>query len=290
VIKSIDLMIVGAQKAGTSSLLRYLGNHSSICIHEKPEILFFLIDEEYQKGYPWAFNRYFGHCGDNKKLLFAKNVGIMYWPEAIKRLKEHNPDIHLVPILRNPVDRAYSAYWFARRKGWENIKTFEEALKAEETRKKEDTFKWRNCLYLERGNYYKHIVNIFEHFRKEQVHIYLFENLTSNPVRVCKEICSIFSLDYKREIKCRHNVAAMARSERLTRILRRIGKSESALKNILKAIIPESLKNSLLKLNEGEFSPPQMKEETRKALVGFYKKPNQMLVELIGRDLSRWSR
>ena len=49
--RPIDLMIVGAQKAGTTSLLRYLGNHSSICIHEKPEILFFLIDEEYQKGY-----------------------------------------------------------------------------------------------------------------------------------------------------------------------------------------------------------------------------------------------
>jgi hypothetical protein len=287
--KPIDLMIVGAQKAGTTSLLRYLGNHPVICIHNQIELMFFLLDIEYIKGYEYAFEHYFHHCND-KGLLFAKNVGIMYWPKAIKRLKEHNPHIHLVLILRNPVDRAYSAYWFARREGWENIKIFEEALKAEEIRKEGDAFKWRQCLYLERGNYYKHIVKIFEHFRKEQVHVYLFEDLTSDPMRVCKEICSIFGLNYNLEIKCRHNVAAIARSEMLAYILRRIGQSGSSLKKNLKAIIPDSLKKSLLKLNKVEFTPPLMKEETKKALIEFYKEPNHMLSELIGKDLSGWSR
>ncbi len=219
--RPIDLMIVGAQKAGTTSLLRYLGNHPSICIHEKPEILFFLIDEEYQKGYSWAFDKYFGHCVDNKKLLFAKNVGIMYSIEAISRLKYHNPDVNLVVMLRNPVDRAYSAYWYALREGWETLKSFEDALDAEPERLKEDSFKWRHCAYLDRSLYYKHIQTLYEIFKKGQIHIYFYDDFKKDPLSVCKQILSIFNVDMENfnipSIK--FNKSAISRSQYLIRLI-----------------------------------------------------------------------
>ena len=154
----IQLMIVGAQKAGTSSLLRYLAQHPDIHTHAQPEMTFFLQAREYTRGYEWAFGKYFtgqnSHDEIQDKHLIAKNVMVMHSPEVMQRIYEHNPEIHLVVLLREPVARAYSAYWWARRRGWENIKTYEEALAAEETRLNEGWFKWRQCAYQYNGIYY----------------------------------------------------------------------------------------------------------------------------------------
>lgn len=289
--RSIDLMIVGAQKAGTTSLLRYLGNHSSICIHEKPEILFFLIDKEYQKGYSWAFDRYFGHCADNKKLLFAKNVGIMYWIEAIRRLKYHNPDVNLVVMLRNPVDRAYSAYWYARREGWETLKSFEKAIDAESKRLNKDPFKWRQCAYLDRSFYYKHIQILFEIFKKEQVHIFLYEDFKKDPISVCRQVLSLFNL-YLENFNIpsvRFNKSAIAKSELLIRIIN----TDNILRRIVNKIMSENIKyrigKKLKKLNQKEFEYPPMNPETKKILIEFFKEPNEKLGMLINRDFRKWN-
>lgn len=289
--RPIDLMIVGAQKAGTTSLLRYLGNHSSICIHEKPEILFFLIDEEYQKGYSWAFNRYFSHCKDNKKLLFAKNAGIMYSLEAIRRLKYHNPDVNLVIILRNPVDRAYSAYWYACREGWETHKSFEEAIDAESKRLNEDPFKWRQCAYLDRSFYYKHIQNLYEIFKKKQVHIFLYEDFKKNPLSVCKQVFSIFNVEMKNfnipSIK--FNKSAISRSQWLIRLIN----TDNIVKRIVKKVVPENITcgigKKFKKLNRKEFEYPPINPGTKKTLKDFFREPNEKLSLLIGRDLKKWN-
>ncbi|MDE0685767.1 MAG: hypothetical protein OXI63_22795, partial [Candidatus Poribacteria bacterium] len=74
----IQLMIVGAQKAGTSSLLRYLAQHPDIHTHAQPEMTFFLQDREYSRGYQWASAKYFAgeydHAEVADKRLLAKNV------------------------------------------------------------------------------------------------------------------------------------------------------------------------------------------------------------------------
>ena len=129
----IQLMIVGTQKSGTSSLLRYLAQHPDIHTHSQSEMTFFLQDHEYTRGYESAYAKYFAQCSENCKLI-AKNVMVMYSHDIMQRIYQHNPKIHLVVLLREPVARAYSAYWWARRRGWENITSFEEALAAEQHR------------------------------------------------------------------------------------------------------------------------------------------------------------
>jgi len=53
--KLIDLMIIGAQKAGTTSLKNYLGEHPEICTHERIEFMFFVNEQEYKQGYKKIF-------------------------------------------------------------------------------------------------------------------------------------------------------------------------------------------------------------------------------------------
>ena len=73
----IDMIIVGAAKSGTTSLLRYLGQHPEVCPQREPEFAYFVLDGQYARGYESAFDRYFGGCGRATKVV-AKNVGLMY--------------------------------------------------------------------------------------------------------------------------------------------------------------------------------------------------------------------
>ena len=60
-LKLIDCMIIGAQKSATSSLAYYLSQHPDICKHQQNEIPYFVINTEFQRGYSWAYNKYFSH-------------------------------------------------------------------------------------------------------------------------------------------------------------------------------------------------------------------------------------
>ena len=291
-VRPIDLMIVGAQKAGTTSLIRYLGMHPKVCIHKQTELTFFLLDEEFGLGYDKAFKKYYCDCQDESSVIMAKNVGIMYWPDAVKRLKEHNPEMHLVAILRNPVDRAYSAYWFARRNGWESLETFEQGIDAEPIRLKEDTFKWRQCAYLDRGIYHRQIAFILEHFRRNQVHIFIFEDFKKNPDDVCRKIYNLFGLDSHSSINANsyYNKAAIARSEGIARFLNSDNPIKRFVRSLLRDDIAFFIKKKVKKINKKNFIPPPMNPETRMRLIEYFKEYNHTLGETIGFDSSPWNK
>jgi hypothetical protein len=145
----------------------------------------YFVHDEFKKGYDHVFQKYFGNNLNKGKILLAKHVMIMYSQEAVDRLHNHNPQMQIIAMLRNPIRRAYSAYWYARRMGWENIMTFEDAIKAEPYRLREGWLKWSNCAYLSNGEYYTHIVRLMKRFNEEQIHIYILEDMKNNPDKVC---------------------------------------------------------------------------------------------------------
>ncbi|NEQ25757.1 MAG: sulfotransferase domain-containing protein [Microcoleus sp. SIO2G3] len=284
-------MIVGVQKAGTSSVKRYLAEHPSICTHKQGELAFFVDDNQYKQGYEKAYSRYFANCTNDESILLAKNVGVMYLPEAVKRLHHHNPDMQLVVLLRNPVDRAYSAYWYLRRRGWEDAKTFEEAIAQEPSRLQAGGLKGHHCSYLNRGLYYKQLEVLLEHFKKEQVHVFLFEELKSDATSVCSKIVQLFNLDtdFSPEISRRYNTVATARSQMLAQLIAYNNPIKQVVKNLLPYEITLQIKNKLKSLNEKQFSPPKMNQSTRNELIDFFKSHNIQLSDLLGVDLSQWN-
>ncbi|MEP7167786.1 MAG: sulfotransferase domain-containing protein, partial [Bacteroidota bacterium] len=149
-IKLVDIVIAGVQKAATSSLQVYLGQHPDLITHDEREFSFFVQDDEYTNGYENIFHKYFPEGPSEKKILI-KNVGIIYWEDAMKRLQQHNPKAKIILVLRNPVARAYSAYWFAKLRGKENAPTFETALLSSEEKIFDKESK-AVAAYLERGN------------------------------------------------------------------------------------------------------------------------------------------
>ncbi len=289
--KPIELMIVGAQKAGTSSLVRYLGEHPKVCTHDTREMTYFVRDEEYAGGYEGVFERYFGRLRDESTIIVAKSAGMMHWPEAIGRLHAHSPNMHVLALLRQPVDRAYSAYWYCRRVGLEDLRSFEEAIEAEPRRMREDPARWRHCAYVERGEYHRQLLSIYEIFDKSRVHVFFLEDLKRDPAELCERIFRLLGLDpdFTPDVNRKFNKAAMVRSETVAKLL-----SENLpLKKLADMIISRRarywIRERVRRFNEKEFTPPAMNPETRRKLIGHFEPLNRKLADLTGRDLKGWN-
>jgi len=284
------MMIAGAQKAGTSSLVRYLGQHPQVCTYADREFSFFVNDEEYEKGYEKIFHTYFGGRCFAEMAIVAKSVGVMYLSQAVYRLRDHNPDVDLVFVLRNPVDRAYSAYWYARRMGWEPLGDFEEALEAGIKRFQDNWLQQRGCMYYERGRYNEYLPLFFQEFGREQVHIFLLEDLKQDTEGVCRHLYQVLGVDpsFVPDVTRRHNRAATARSQGLARLMASDSRVRSGLRRLLPRRMRYRIRHVTRRLNERECTPPPMDPDTRMHLVNYFRPFNAQLSELLNRDLSHW--
>jgi hypothetical protein len=292
VIRPLNCMIVGAQKAATTSLLHYLAQHPQICAALSREMTYFHLDARYAQGYAKAFAENFPTCAQDR-LLLAKNVSVMYSEDAVERLYRHNPNAQVVMVLRDPVSRAYSAYWYARRMGWEPASSFEEALALESSRHVSDPKRWRNCLYVDRSTYHTHVRRILSRFGRNRVHVLLQEELRSEPGAACQKIFAALRLDsaFHPVTGRRHNAVAMSRSYAVASLLSR----KAPLQPLVRTWAPNfvvrnvrRLRARLRELNETGFQPPPLAEETRLVLAELFEPHNRELELLLGRDLGHW--
>lgn len=288
--RSIDAMIVGAQKAGTTSLARYLAQHPDICSHERLELSYFVDEHDFRLGYPANFERYFGGCGATP-LLLAKSVTVMTEQRLVRRLQDHNPAMRLIAVLRDPVDRAYSAYWWARSVGYESIETFEEALAADPARHRNDPAKLRNTSYVAFGEYAGQIEALVQAFGWRQVRVYLYDDLAASPEDVVKDTLRFLEIDpaFVPRVNDLENTAAVPRSVVLARMLSAGHPLKRAIRTALPHGMAEHWKRRVTRWNRVPFTPPPMDPRTRDRLAAHFAPHNRRLAELLNRDLSSWT-
>ena len=165
-----DFLIIGAKKCGTTFLYDLLSRHPYVEPAAKKELHYFdiLADEESIEWYRRCFPP--PRWKDGRRTITGEATP--YWgkhrvPERIAKVL---PQARLIVLLRNPVDRAYSDYEQARRKGWET-RTFEEAIEAEKTQ----THARRK--YLSRSTYVDHLLRWSQYFADEQMLVLKSEDL-----------------------------------------------------------------------------------------------------------------
>lgn len=288
-MKPIDIVIAGVQKAATSSLQLYMGQHPQLLTHGEREFTFFIRDEEYSSGYENAFLNYFYDADLTKKILI-KNVGIIFWEDVIQRLHQHNPHVKIILVLRNPVSRAYSAYWYARMKGYEQEESFESALRSGR-QCPNDKINKGMIAYLDRGNYLFQLKTLYKYFSPEKVKIVLYEDLKDYPEKLLIELFSFCEIDntFKPEIKRKFNESSRARIPWLAQLVN----TEYPIRPVLRYIIPENAKHririKLNSLNKKDFVPPPMSAVTKLRLIEYYKPMVQELSILLDRNLKQWN-
>jgi hypothetical protein len=291
--RPIDLMIIGAPKAGTTSLIHYLGQHPGILAHRQQEFIFFASDRAYELGYERAWHLYFGAADSGARSLVGKSVAMMYSRIGLERLREHNPAVELALVLRDPVDRAYSEFWYARRRGWESAETFESAVQ-QQLRDDCDDQSQRTA-YLIRGRYAEYLEMIYAIFPRSQVSVLTFEQLRQSPVESCQALFRrLPAIDpaFVPQAADRKNAAATVRSHSFVTAIsdsNRFPGLRRALRMALGEDTRQKLQSALLRLNERAFSPPPLQDATRRQLAEYFAPCNRKLEELIGRRLHQWT-
>lgn len=274
----INLMIIGAPKSATTSLLRYLEQHPSICTHSEIEINAFINSEEYAEGDGRIISRYF-KCNKLNQVLVGKSAGLMYNNEALQRLRKHNPTLQLVVLLRNPIDRAYSAYLWARRRGWEEIDNFTDAIKVSPSRYADDWLREGSCQYLEYGRYATYLGKVEELFPHANIHVWTLEQLRNDPLHILQTLtCALDLSDFPYDVTSkRENRAAEPRSLKVASFI----SGNSFFKRGLKMLFPwrlrQSLRRVVWKINDRPCTPTPIDPNLRRELQEFYSDENEKL-------------
>jgi hypothetical protein len=195
-------MIIGAQKAGTTALYAYLNQHPQN-VKEMNEIHFY--DVNYDKGMEW-YKEKIPQKPDSSYIFGDKGPDYMLHPTIAERVYNDFPNIKLIVVLRNPVDRSYSQFWFNKRRDREPLDTFEEAIANEselifgEIEKQiADPFyvSWRHRRsgYLARSRYVEQLARWLEFYDREQLLVVDANNLRADPQNTMNEVFAFLGLD-----------------------------------------------------------------------------------------------
>lgn len=177
------LLIIGAQRSGTSYLRTLLEAHPEIAMARpvRPEPKVFLSAESNSLGLAWYRERYFSHA-TNERVLGEKSTSYLECPEAAGRAATVLGTADILVLLRDPVARAISNWRFSSENGFED-RDCAEAL----TRNLAQARSWDPAAtsvspyaYLERGRYVDYLAPWLEHF-PDRVHVRFFEELVSSP-------------------------------------------------------------------------------------------------------------
>jgi hypothetical protein len=197
-----SFLIIGAQKCGTSSLFRYLMDHPQTAPPLQKEIHFF--DLSWDKGMRWyrgCFPLAVPFAG--RRITGESSPYYLFHPAVPERVAASLPRVRLIVLLRNPVDRAFSHYQAAVRRGTET-RSFEHAVEIELERIGEErgripeggdsSFHQRHT-YVSRGYYLEQLERWAALYPRDQMMVIRSEAMFSNPVETWCELMRFLDLD-----------------------------------------------------------------------------------------------
>jgi hypothetical protein len=296
-----NFLVIGAAKAGTTSLYQYLCQHPQIYMSPHKEPRFFALEGRHLAfNGPGDMTRF--HFVQNKEQYESLFQGVknelaigevspwyLYVEQAPLKIKEHIPHAKLIAILRDPVDRAYSNFLHARREQLEPLDDFAEAMEAEEERIKNNwSYRWH---YKQKGFYYNQIRRYMDIFPSKNIKIYLYEDFCENPKKILNDIGTFLNVDaaVAWDTQQRYNSAGSPRSRLVADVLKRTRRFAPLLAgNESMRRLSRRTKNFLTSLNTAP--APRLPATARARFVDEYREDILRLQDLLGRDLSSWLR
>lgn len=294
-----NLFIVGAQKSGTSALAGWLQQHPSVFMSfpKEPGFLAFgeagyTFPDGYGKAPPAAgyvvtdaasYESLFAGATADNTVIGEASTWYFALPGMAETLRRYNPSAKIVVVLRNPVDRAYSAWCDARGSGLEPCADFADAWRAEAERG-EVEFLLR---YSRMGMYSAALEAYRAAFPAAQLLVLWHEDMRNAPEAFWRQVCEFLAIDpgHTPIFSHKYNPSGSPRFKTLSMLLR-----SHRLKQFLKPLLPYKLslriKGRLDAANLRDFPP--MSEQMRGVLQQHYRDDIRRLEALTGRDLSGW--
>jgi len=291
-----NFIIGGVARCGTTSLYHYMNQHPEIGFPIQKEPKYFssiflnfphsgigdeTVDDIVIKNRSEYFNL-FDKLNKYKVIGEASSDYLYYHKYTVKAIKEELGDIPIIFSIRNPVERAYSAYSNLIRDGRENLE-FMEALQEEECRIK-DNWDWM-WAYKAGGLY----ADAIEHFQGEfsKVKVILFDELESKPDQVPTEIFEFLNVDSNIVIntETKYSHSGKPKNKFISMLTDRNNKYIYRLRRIIMKIIPrsylEEVAGKMLKKDDIPF-------EAKEYLYAYFKEDIEKLEKLINKNLISW--
>ena len=272
-----NFLIIGAAKAGTSTLYTYLRAHPQIFMPARKELRFFAYDGE---GDDYTFpvksledyESYFAGVTEEKAIGEA-TPRYLRTPHAARKIKDLIPDCRLIVSLRNPVERSFSSYTMAvRNQTIRGVKSYTDALATVST--------------FRRG-YFSDLENYFRLFDRSRICIVRFEDLVRDPLPVAQSLFGFLDVaaDFSPDVEPVSNPGGLPRNKALHRFL-----ADKRVMNFGKRYIPERLLDAAKTLRNKNLEKQKMTPGERQASLDVFREDILKTQDLIGQDLSTWLR
>lgn len=282
-----QFIIAGAAKSGTTALCEYLGRDPQVFMTTPKELDFFLRErtEGDLKNYFNFFKEANGRVAGEGSVSYLSNSK---W--SAPQLKANFPDLKLIFMLRNPVDRYISDFWFYVAKGSvvNTPNLFDDILFGKKTLTLHAGKQDYKDYLIERGMYAKHLKEYMQHFDASQIYIIFFEDY------IKKQEATIQSLYDFLGIANTHRESAVKQSNKTVYPgkLMPVYVMWKTVKKYLpqKLVANKQFKDKLLGVKALFFSneKPKLNQAAREELKSIYKESIEDLELLLDKDLSHW--
>jgi hypothetical protein len=286
-----NCFILGASKAGTTSLYYYLKQHPEVFFSAVKEPHFFDNDDNFSKGVEWYVSCFFGRSRGFKIRGDATPAYLYRTDIVIPRLRSVYPNQRLlkfIVLLRDPVERAWSHYLHMVRNGQES-ETFEGALDREMERLKLTPDEWIG--YFDGGLYSKQLDKWLDVFDRDQFFFLLSEELRGSPHENLKRICMFLEVDdkYIFNVQSKKNVASIPRNKAFMRLFKQPYKVKHPLKLILPPMMRKRIRHFLYELNLRPLKASEaLSDELACRIRKAYLEDIKRVETIIGMDLRKW--
>lgn len=309
-----SFIVLGAVKAGTTSLYNYLGQHPAIQMSSWNWPRYFHVADgppdfaalaalhgtelraESEGRFammcppqiPRSMMQYETLWPDTDTTSVRGEVSPTYLhdPEVCARISERIPEARLLVVLRDPIDRAYSHFVMDRRRGWEDIHDFDDALAREPVGT--DSFWWGRRHYIRHGLYADNVQRYLESFSRDQIQIMFFDDLVRDSGSFVRKILEFVGVDPDVAIdtSIQHHKGSVKGDTRLSRLLyanfpgrRLIGRS---LSGTVRTMISKKIEHITHQV------PAPIRPGVREKLAGIFREDVLRLQSMVDRDLSSW--
>jgi sulfotransferase family protein len=298
-----NFLVIGAAKAGTNALYHYLRQHPQVYMSPWKEPKFFAFESEADLGFRAANGREapvnetvvldraeyeeLFDAARGEQALGEASTHYLYEPKAPVRIKELVPDMKLIAVLRNPVDRAFSSYQHLVRDDLEPL-DFGPALDAEPGRITENfALLYR---YVDAGRYTEQLERYESLFPEEQLLVLLHDDLRTDPEGTCRQIFGFLGVDDSFVPKRAedYNASGVPRHRYMHRLLN----PSTATKRRLWSLTPSRIREPLLDLQtrmvnrnlQRQKIPPEEQGRLREV----FRDEIGRLEQRLDRDLAHW--
>ena len=287
-----NFIVIGAAKAGTTSLHWYLAEHPAVFmtpvkdpsyfafgLDEQGQLLWGDLDVHYFNVRSWTeYERLFDDAGDATAIGEASTM-YLECPQSAARIRKALPDVRIICSIRHPVDRAYSDYLMYLRRRGRRFDPAQELSSASDWAR-------RDSRWMQIGRYYEQLARYYNAFPRDQIHVYLFDDLRRNPLQVVQKVYGFLEVDptFVPDLETPHAPGGLPGNMVLETLL-----TSGAVNLAMKPWVPKRAVNWVRRLRGRNMrQAPPLPAELRQELTSHFREDIAKTSDLIGRSLQHW--